>query len=71
MPDDTFSALLSETKRAAKDLASASAELSKRLLSKAETAAKDPKGSAQKATRLVVKELDAAAKEVERILKDL
>ena len=71
MPDDTLNQALSEAKRAAKDLASASAKLSKRLLAKAEGAAKDPEGSARKATRLVAKELEAAAREVDRILKGL
>ena len=71
MPDDTLNQALYEAKRAAKDLASASANLSKRLLARAEGAAKDPEGSAKKATRLVAKELEAAAKEVDRILKNL
>lgn len=71
MADDTLNDALHEVKRAAKDLASASAKLSKRLVVKAERAAKDPEGSARKATRAVAKELDAAAREIDRILKGL
>lgn len=71
MTDETLNDALYEAKRAAKDLASASAKLSRRLLTKAEDAARDPEGSARKATRLVAKELDAAAREIERILNDL
>jgi uncharacterized Zn finger protein (UPF0148 family) len=63
--------LLAETKRAAKDLASSTAQLSKRLLTKAETAAKDPAAAAKKVARRAAKELEAAAREVDRILKDL
>jgi hypothetical protein len=62
---------LGETKRAAKDLAVATARLTKHLLSKAETAARNPSGSATKAAKRVAKELDAASEEIERILKDL
>ena len=63
--------LLADTKRAAKDLASSTAELSKRLLSKAETAAKNPPAAAKKVAQRAAKELEAAAQEVDRILKDL
>jgi hypothetical protein len=67
----SFSDVLAETRRAAKNLASSTAQLSKRLASKAEKAAKDPSGSAKKAVRRLSKELDAAAREIDRILKDL
>jgi len=63
--------LLSETKHAAKDLASSTAQLSKRLVSKAQTAVKDPSGSAKKVARRAAKELEAAAHEIDRILQDL
>jgi uncharacterized Zn finger protein (UPF0148 family) len=63
--------LLAETKHAAKDLATSTAQLSKRLLTKARTAAKDPSGSAKKVAHRAAKELEAAAREIDRILKDL
>lgn len=63
--------LLAETKRAAKDLASSTAQLSKRLLTKAQTVAKDPSGSAKKIAHRTAEELEAAAREIDRILKDL
>lgn len=62
---------LAETKRAAKELAGATARLAHRVLSKADRAAKDPKASVQKAAQRVAKELDAMSKEIDRILKDL
>lgn len=68
---DSVDQVLSETKRAARELAEASARLSKRLVVKAQTAAKDPGGSAKRAAHRVAKELDAAAHEIDRILKDL
>ena len=71
MPEDTLKEALESTRRAAKELAEASARLAKRAVSKAEVAGRDPSGSAKKVARRVAKELDAAAKEVERILKDL
>ena len=68
---DTVDQILTETKKAAHELADASARLSKRLVARAQTAAKDPTGSAKKAAKRVAKELDAAAKEIDRILKSL
>ena len=62
---------MSDTKRAAKDLASSAAKLSERLLSKAGVAAKDPKGSAKKAAKRVAHELEEAAHEIDRIVRDL
>jgi cell division septum initiation protein DivIVA len=67
----TLEQLLAETKHAAKDLASSTAQLSKRLISKAQTAAKDPSGSAKKVAHRAAKELEAAAREIDRILRDL
>jgi hypothetical protein len=58
-------------KRAAKELAVLTAQLSKHLASKAEIAAKDPKGSAKKAVQRVAKELDKAAKDIEKVLRDI
>jgi uncharacterized Zn finger protein (UPF0148 family) len=63
--------LLAETKHAAQDLVSSTAQLSKRLLNKAESAAKDPAGSVKKVAHRAAKELEAAAREIDRILKDL
>jgi F0F1-type ATP synthase membrane subunit b/b' len=71
MTDDSIEDILKDTKRAAKDLARASAELSRRLLTKAEVAARNPGGTARKAGKQLADELDAATREVERILKDL
>jgi len=69
--DETFREALGATKRAAKDLASSTAKLTKRLLEKAENAARDPSHSATKAAERVAKELEAASREIERILRDL
>jgi hypothetical protein len=63
--------LVQETRRAARELASATANLSRHLASRAESAARDPSGSAKKVAHRVAKELDAAADEIDRILKDL
>jgi len=71
MPANDLEQALSDSKRAAKSLAVATARLTKHLLAKAETAAKDPRGSATKAARRVSKELDAASREIDRILKGL
>lgn len=68
---DPVELILNETKKAARELADATARLSKRLVEKAQTAAKDPTGSAKKAAKTVAKELDSAAKEIDRILKEL
>jgi cell division septum initiation protein DivIVA len=71
MAPDTFDEAVRDTKDAAKQLAAAATQLSKRLLDKAEIAARDPKGSAKKVARRVAKELDAASREIDRILKEL
>jgi len=71
MPDDTLEAALGEAKKAAQELARASAELTRRLLGKAEQAAKDPRASVGRATRRVARELDAAAREIDELLKKL
>ncbi len=71
MPSGELEQALGETKRAAKDLAVATARLTKRVLSKADRAAKDPAGSVQKAAHKVAKELDAMSKEIERLLKEI
>ncbi|MGB6501106.1 MAG: hypothetical protein WBG19_06885 [Thermoplasmata archaeon] len=71
MTADDLEKALGESKRAAKELAVASARLTRQLLRKAEAAAKDPPGTATKAVKRIAEELDAAAREIDRILKDL
>ncbi len=68
---DPVDQLVADAKHAAKDLAVATARLSKRLLSKAEVAAKDPSGSAKRAARRAAKELDRAAEELDQLLRKL
>ena len=68
---DPVEEVLNETRKAARELADATARLSKRLVKGAQTAAKDPSGSARKAAKKVAQELDSAAKEIDRILKGL
>ena len=68
---DSVDQLVADAKHAAKDLAVATARLSKRLLSKAEVAAQDPSGSAKKAARRAAKELDRAAEELDQLLRKL
>ena len=63
--------LVREVKRSAKELAVASARLSKHLAAKAETAAKDPSGSAKKVATRVTSELDRIANEIDKALRDL
>jgi hypothetical protein len=60
---------VSELKRSAKELARATALLSKRVVESAGTAAQDPVGTTKRTTRAVAKELDKAAQEIERILR--
>jgi len=71
MTEDTLEAALGEAKKAAQDLARASAKLTRRMLGKAERAAKDPRGSVERATRRAAKELEAAAREIDEILKKI
>jgi hypothetical protein len=62
---------VTDAKRAAKDLASATAQIARRLAAKADRAAKDPSGSAKRGARRVAAELDKARSEIEKILNDL
>lgn len=71
MASSEFEQVLSDTKRAAKDLAVASARLTKRLISKADQAAKDPAGTVHKAASQVAKELESMSKEIERLLDEI
>lgn len=68
---DQIDDLVRETQRAAKELAVASARLSKRLAEHAKVAAKDPGGAAKKAADRIAKELESVGNDVERILRDL
>lgn len=63
--------LLAEARRAARELVSATAQLSTHLASKAEAVAKDPSGSVKRTVHRAAQELDAAAREIDRILRDL
>ncbi len=71
MPDDTLEQALGEAKKAAKDLARASARLTRKLLARADRAAKDPKGTVKSATHRAAKELEAASREIDELLKRL
>ncbi|MFI5419165.1 MAG: hypothetical protein ACHQ2Y_09795 [Candidatus Lutacidiplasmatales archaeon] len=71
MPKDPIDQAVADTKRAAKELANATARLSGHLLTKAGTLAQDAPGVAKEVGDRVAKELEAAAREVERILKEL
>jgi zinc-ribbon domain len=70
-PTPTVHQLVTETRRVARDLMSATAQLSREAAHQAEAAGRDPKGTAKRAAHRVAKELDDAAKEIERILKEL
>jgi hypothetical protein len=69
MPNDTLEAALGEARKAAQELARASAKLTRRLVDKAERAAQDPRGSVERAAKRAAKELDAAAREIDELLK--
>jgi len=70
-PSNQLDDLVRDTQRAAKELAVASARLSKRLAEQAKVAAKDPGGTAKKAADRLAKELESVGNDVERILKNL
>jgi ABC-type nitrate/sulfonate/bicarbonate transport system substrate-binding protein len=71
MPDDTLEAALGEAKKAAQELARASARLTRRLLGGAERAAQNPRDSVERAARRAAKELEAAAREIDELLKKI
>jgi len=71
MAEDSLKEAIEATRRAAKELAVASANLTKRVAGKADAAAHDPSGSAKKVAHRVAKELDRVAQEIDRILDDL
>ncbi|MGA8603809.1 MAG: zinc ribbon domain-containing protein [Thermoplasmata archaeon] len=68
---DTLEHFVSETKKAAKDLAAAAASLSQRVVDKATVTAKNPSASAKRATQKAADELEKAAREIDRIIRDL
>jgi hypothetical protein len=68
---DSIEKLVAETKRAAMDLARASARVSERLLARAESATKGSGISAREAARKASKGLERARKEIERALDEL
>jgi cell division septum initiation protein DivIVA len=67
----SFEQAIADAKRAAKDLAAATARVADRVAGKADRAVKDPASSARRGARRVATELDRARKEIERILDDL
>ena len=69
--DLSFDQVVADAKRAAKDLASVTAQIAHRLAGKADRAAKDPSGSAKRGARRLADELDKARIEIEKILNDL
>ena len=64
-------ALVAEARKAARDLAGATARVSKKLVEKADVVAKDPSGSARTVARTASRELDKARKEIEKALSRL
>jgi len=71
VPEQSLRDVLGDVRRASRNLAVATARLTKRIASKAEVAAQNPTDSAKKAAHRLAKELEAAANEVEKILRDL
>ncbi len=69
MPTGDLEEALGEARRAAKDLAAATARLTKRVLAHADRAAKAPSASLQKAAHRVAEELESMSKEIDRLLK--
>lgn len=63
--------ILRETKQAVRDLAEATAKLSKRLAAHADAAAKDPSATARRARDRLKKDIDALATDVSNTLKKL
>ncbi|HKN07014.1 MAG TPA: zinc ribbon domain-containing protein [Thermoplasmata archaeon] len=68
---DSIEHFVSETKKAAKELAAAAATLSQRVVDKAAGAARNPPASVKRATRKAAEELEKAAREIDRIIRDL
>ena len=68
---DPVNLLAREVKAAAKDLAIASAKLSKSLAKEAGRAAEDPKGTAKRVAKRVAADLEKASQQIEQALRDL
>ncbi len=68
---DSIEHFVSETKKAAKELAVAAATLSQRVVDKAADAARNPPAAAKRARRRAAEELEKAAREIDRIIRDL
>lgn len=68
---DLLDQMVSEAKRAAKDLIVATGRISRYAAKEAKAASKDPSGSAKKVAKRVASELEHAASEVERLVRDL
>jgi zinc-ribbon domain len=68
---DALDQAVTETKRAARDLASAAARFTERLSVEMQATAEDPKGTAKRVARKVAEDLDAAREEIEKALRDL
>lgn len=71
MTDESIEKALGEAMTAARDLARASAKLTRRLLQRADKAARDPKGTVTRAARSAAKELESASHEIDELLKKL
>ncbi len=69
-PKDAVADALGEARRAAKELAAATARISEYVLAKAKTAAADPPGAARKVLKKAADDLEAVRQDVERALKE-
>ena len=63
--------MVSEAKRAVKELNEAATSLSRQVRSGAQAAAKDPKGTSKRAVRRAAKELESAVDEIDRLIRKL
>lgn len=68
---DPVEELLQETRRAVKDLAAATAKLSKRVATHADELAKDPSGTARRARDRLKKEIGSLVHDVSDVLEKL
>lgn len=69
-PADPVDDALREAKRAAKELAGATARVSQYVLAKAKTAAADPSGAARKVLKRAADDLETVRRDVEKALRD-
>lgn len=69
-PADPVEEALREAKRAAKELAAATARVSEYVLAKAKSAAADPPGAARKVLKRAADDLEAARRQVEQALRE-